>query len=483
MSNSSHGSTKYRTSLLEGLKDIQNWNQENLHILVASRRETEIEDVLCILATDTITLEESVVDGDFYTYIRYQLQHDVKLSKWSKNIREEIEIALVNGANGMFRWVECQLDAIRGCLKLSLLRKALRTLLKTLDETYARIPNNIPGEHVEDARRILCCLICAFDTLTIEEVAETVATVVDGQPYYDIESRFQEPRDILTICSRLVSTTELLRRNELDREESKTQGLRFCHFSVKEYLTSGRIASAHASRFALGERYAHELLANLCINNLLCRGQEDVFQIPRVLLDCDQISDRSAFALYAASFWSDHLQAAQCDRSKSLYSECIKIVTLPALLGDVMRLRRTWFTNVRKSDDTIDVCRKAHTGGLQPGFFLRGGDIEVVSPLYYISLLGLDNLVLRLLAAGEDINSAGSQGTCLAAAAFAGHKTTVRLLLDKSAGINAVFRQTDGGQKSDYLPSALQWAAQRGHEDIVEMLLAEGVDVNICRLE
>ncbi len=199
-----------RTSLLEGLREIRSWDQKNLRIFVTSRREPEIEDTLCHLATDTIPLEESVVDGDILTYVRYQLEHDVRLSKWSEQIREEVETALLNGANGMFRWAVCQLDAVRPCMKITLLRKALQSLPKSLDETYARMLDKIPEEHVEDARRVLSCLICAFAPLAIEEIAETVGVISEGEPYYDVDNRLQEPRDILTICSGLISTTEFV---------------------------------------------------------------------------------------------------------------------------------------------------------------------------------------------------------------------------------------------------------------------------------
>jgi len=113
-----------------------------------------------IVATAKISIKASDVDGDILSYIRHHLQHDTKLSKWSQDTRKEIETALLKGANGMFRWVVRQLDAVRGCMKLSLLRKTLKSLPKTLDETNARILSRIPEEYVEDVRRILCCLIC-----------------------------------------------------------------------------------------------------------------------------------------------------------------------------------------------------------------------------------------------------------------------------------------------------------------------------------
>ena len=424
-----------RRALLGGLKDIRSWNQGNLHIFVTSRRETEIENVLCTLTTDTMFLEESVVDGDTLTYVRYQLQHDAKLSKLSEEIPDEIEIAVVNGSNGMFRWVVCQLDAIRGSMKLGLLRKALRILPKTLDETYARILNSIPEEHVEDARRILSCLICAFRPLAIGKIAEIVAIVIEGEHYYDMESRLQEPRDNLTICSGLVSSTKIPGKTRPDGENICFKGLRLAHFSVKEYLTSDRTAPAQGSRFALDECYTHELVAKLCINFLLWWGQEGFRRYPQTRHEYHQILDRPFFALYAASFWSNHLQTALLDHSTALYGECLKMLTRPLLLRHIIRLRGARYALGEIEEHHSEILFSLFSAGTTVHVLDVATDAVSVSPLYYVSLLGLDELVLKLLAADEDINSAGPGGTCLAATTFSGHKKVVRLLLDKGAEV------------------------------------------------
>lgn len=227
-----------RASLLKDLEDLLNWKQRNIHIFATSRRETDIEDSLIKVATDEISLEVSVVDADILCYVRHQLKHDIKLPKWPEDIRMEIETALLKGANGMLRWVICQLDAVRGYIKFGLLRKTLTSLLKTLDETYASILRRIPKEHVEDARRILCRLICSFHPLSIQEVADTVAIMTEGKPYYDGENELREPRDILTICFGLVTTTDSTRYNEIISQIIHIEELRLAHFSVKESLVS-----------------------------------------------------------------------------------------------------------------------------------------------------------------------------------------------------------------------------------------------------
>lgn len=469
-----------RRSLLKVLKDIRSWNQKNLHIFGTSRRETDIEDVLCPLATDMISLEEDVVDKDILTYVRYQLQHEGRLSRWSEKTQEEIETALVNGANGMFKWVECQLDAIQDCMKLGLLRKALRTLPKTLDETYARILARIPQEHVEDARRILCCLVCAFCPLAIEEIAETLAVVIEGDKYYDVESRLQDPRDILTICSGLVSPADVHRKVTFRGSKTELKGLRLSHFSVKEYLTSDRIVAAQISRFAVDERSAHEILAKLCTKYLLWCGQEQLCQDPQECLVLGQIPHRSAFALYAASFWSYHVQAARLDRSAPLHDDCLTMLRWPALLRTVILLAAASWDENNQNTSFLKKYLYEYIR-LDTGAPIIDVAIGAIPPLYYVSMLGLDEMVLRLSTSREEANSAGPRLTCLAAAAYFGRTTTVQLLLDRGTEVNAVVQHTRVGCEVYYSPTAISCAAEMGREDIVKMLLAEGADVNICR--
>lgn len=466
-----------RRNLLEGLKDVRSWNLGHVHVLATSRRETDIEDSLGAVATDTISLEECVVDGDIMSYVRYQLQHDEKLSRWPDNVRKEIEVTLLEGAKGMFRWVECQLDAIRGCMKLGLLRKALKSLPKTLDDTYSRILNNIPEDYVEDARRILCCLICSFHPLAIQEVADTVAVVGHGETYYDVENRFSEPRDVLTVCSGLVTTTRSIRNTFFGDRQLSIEELRLAHFSVKEYLTSNRSIPKNVSNFALNVRHAHETLANLCMRYLARCHEENLCKDPSFLqVYILSSSEEVAFAPYAASSWSRHLRAAQLDCSSPLYDQCLAMLTDPALLRDVIRLHTPWFRY-----QELILMRQCGYVKTVKGNNRLDADVDVVPPLYYASLLGIDQVVLMLLEKGENVNCSGCEGSCLTAAVCGGHESTVELLISKGADINAVVLQISNDKEVCYSRTAIHEAVHHRNEEIVKTLLANGADVNIGR--
>ena len=64
----------------------------------------------------------------------------------------------------------CQLDALKRCLTLPSLRRALDSLPRTLNETYDRILRNIPDQYRVDVVRILQFLAFGERPLLLEEV-------------------------------------------------------------------------------------------------------------------------------------------------------------------------------------------------------------------------------------------------------------------------------------------------------------------------
>jgi hypothetical protein len=95
-----------RTELLKILKTLAGWQHENLHILMTSRKERDIESSLAeyLGETDVICPQSEVVDGDIQRYVQQRLSHDTGLVKWSKDaaIRQEIVAVLMSKARGMY---------------------------------------------------------------------------------------------------------------------------------------------------------------------------------------------------------------------------------------------------------------------------------------------------------------------------------------------------------------------------------------------
>jgi hypothetical protein len=91
-----------RELLLASLSTVQSRSLDNLHILVTSRREPDIEEHLVpLLTSQPIPLHGSGLAWDIQSHISSVLATDPKLKKWPDDIKLEIETTLITGANGM----------------------------------------------------------------------------------------------------------------------------------------------------------------------------------------------------------------------------------------------------------------------------------------------------------------------------------------------------------------------------------------------
>jgi len=105
-----------------------------------------------------------------------------------------------------FRWVYCQLESIRHCVKLRGLREALSSLPKTLDETYERILQDMESRgQLQDAITVLRWLCFSPRPLRLSEVVEVLAVETgDGGGFFPDE-RLPDPAGVMVVCSSLIS--------------------------------------------------------------------------------------------------------------------------------------------------------------------------------------------------------------------------------------------------------------------------------------
>jgi hypothetical protein len=94
-----------RPELMNILESIAGWQLDELHLLVTSRKERDIESSLECLIEDSniICLQSKFVDEDIRSYVHQRLAVDKNLKKWQKDsdIVYEIETALMEGSQGM----------------------------------------------------------------------------------------------------------------------------------------------------------------------------------------------------------------------------------------------------------------------------------------------------------------------------------------------------------------------------------------------
>jgi len=237
---------------------------------------------------------------------------------------------------------------------------------------------------------------------------------------------------VLSTCSSLIAIIE----------DGDHQVVRFSHFSVKEFLTSDRLAfsSEDVSCYHITlDSEAHTVLAKACLGVLLRLDsrvmKHNVDDIP--------------LAGYAARYWFDHVRfgnvASRIQDGMKYFFDAGKS-HWPAW-SRVQRIDVSWewFTLKKSEGDTF--------------------------PLYYASLGGFYDLAEHLLGKHpEQINARGGQLVSpLVAALYGRHFHVAELLHRNGADLNV-----RGYEKS----SPLQTACVDGRIDIARWLINHGADVN-----
>ena len=89
-----------RDELLKLIADICSWSPSNIHLIVTSRQEPDIQEALSPLLTGSaISIHGAQVSGDIEAYVDHQIT--ISLRRLSTDLKEEVKDTLLRGANGM----------------------------------------------------------------------------------------------------------------------------------------------------------------------------------------------------------------------------------------------------------------------------------------------------------------------------------------------------------------------------------------------
>jgi hypothetical protein len=150
-----------RHRLIEVIEEIVSWNLEQLHLLATSRREPDIEAFFTRISSHECHMDLATVNDDIRWHVQESIKMDPRLKRWPAEIQDEIGVTVASKAGGMFRWADCQLQTLKKCKTIKGLRKAFQSLPETMDETYARILENIDPEFAQETHTMLLWLCCS----------------------------------------------------------------------------------------------------------------------------------------------------------------------------------------------------------------------------------------------------------------------------------------------------------------------------------
>jgi ankyrin repeat protein len=326
------------------------------------------------------------------------------------------------------------LEVLRHCFPTNL-RNILEELPKSLDETYKRILKEINNANQEHAYRLLQCLTVASRPLRIEELTEVLA--VDFNPggiaKLKAEWRWEDQEAaVLSACSSLVSVIT----------DNGHRVVQFSHFSVKEYLTSDRLASStdEVSRFHIPIEPSHAILAQACLGVLLCLDDRT---------DEGNVEEKFPLGQYAAEYWVGHAQVGSVElRMKDALDQFFDLDNPHFSAWTRIKGEFHLTTTVSNDEWPRDVPLSA-------------------APLHFAAENGLRGLVERLVIKHpRQVNQRGGRhGTPFHSSVEGGHIEVVQLLLAHGADVNTPYNTTP-------------LASQNGHHEIGGWPLNDDVDVN-----
>ena len=284
--------------------------------------------------------------------------------------------------------------------------------------------------------RLLQCLTVAVRPLRVEELAEVLAFDFDdasgGIPQLNADwRRDDQEHAVLSTCSSLIAVVH----------DGESRVVQFSHFSVKEFLTSGRLVAAPGdiSFHHINLKPAHTILAQTCLGVLLR------------LDDSTRESSVQRFPLagYAAENWVDHAGFEDVH---------LRLTDATEMLFDSDRPHFLRWIQIHDMDGDFDEDE-------------RRPERLAAAPVYYAALCGFSDVVEKLKGEHpEHVNAwGGAWGAALHAASRHNHVDVGQSLLKLGADVNVQGR---------WNRTPLHITALWGHLEVGQWLLEHGVDVN-----
>ncbi|KUJ17138.1 uncharacterized protein LY89DRAFT_669553 [Mollisia scopiformis] len=417
-----------RNAILKLLRMISALDLRQLHLLVSSRRETDIEvELLSIVRWQPLQVTQQNIEKDLNIFVTNQISESQKLRSQSELVKDEIKHKLVGGANGMFRWTALQMQELN--------KKHIHT-------TYDRILTNVEASLVHEAVSILKWLSCSGRPLFIEELTEACIIHPEEDPAIEIDMRLT-PSDILEILPGLIAVDPPIDVSKKDFE-ARRHIFSLAHFSVKEYLFKRGTFVIGSQNIELNAVLAQKHIVGCCLSYIsFCQLNNSYVQNEQSAREFHKVVP---LRLYAYSRWALHAAPIPDEHSKEFVTKSIQLLCQPKICHEWMTLT----TLANSLNEEIKPCvlgppRSWHSKQNWPPSYL----------LCYSVVTGNTKIVESLLKMDVPISGPHAIGEPLRLAAEPNQTSLVDILLKAGASKD----------------KALVTALQKGNEDIAWRIL------------
>ncbi|KAI0418232.1 ankyrin repeat-containing domain protein [Xylaria grammica] len=246
----------------QALADIGDYST-NVTMALASRDEYTIN----LKLQDGFTkIQIGARKEDILLYVASEIDRRIKdgrLRTSNTELKDEILTKLSNDADGMFRWVTCQLDYISGCPTDADRRAALKELPPTLDATYERMLRRINQGHPRARRIVQKCLqliALRWYNWATEDLCHAIS--VPDTPNTGLEKHS------------MVTETEIsLQCSSFIRKSEDGKSFEFSHFTVPEFLERKTLLNDHElAIYHLSELICNAAFVQQCLRYLQLRN-------------------------------------------------------------------------------------------------------------------------------------------------------------------------------------------------------------------
>jgi len=483
-----------------------------LKTIIISRPETPISDAIWQHGVDPLSIKLSgehetqleAIGNEIDLFIANRIQHFRRLREHRKvydDAHKAVNQKLISVENRTYLWVSLifpELERHAGTSKgrlLAIVQKIPLTVQAAYENILQRSPN--PSH----ARDLLHIVLAATRPLTLSEMNVALAVEHASDPIRDLE---KDPEASFQITvQELCGLFVIIKDSQIYLIHQTAREFLIKMDEAQPDLAGGSSGWIWKRSFAMED--SHCLLTHICVLYLV------YISFSKTLGPSFRIE--SELELYATKFWSIHFRNA-CLSKERLETEAI----FPSI-WDTVGVKYTWFQVYLQVSDwgllstKVNVLSTASMHGhsiiVQKllGFFnvIDCIDIDGYTPLWYAIQNGRKETAHVLLNSMQDTpKNRLALCAALQVAADSGDEDIVRALLRYRAvdpsyadplGRTALMFATRKGKGSvvslllEYLPNkpssadalltSLQLAAHRGHNDVVNLLIAHAAALNI----